>query len=88
MIFFVYACAVDGAIKAEAEVLIKDHRLKISFRTSRAYKGVACEITRIQPHMICYENSLQLAVDNNLATVAFPAISTGYTASPKIKQPA
>ena len=31
----------------------------------------------------CYENSLQLAADNNLATVAFPAISTGVYGYPK-----
>jgi len=31
----------------------------------------------------CYENSLQLAAGNNLATVAFPAISTGVYGYPK-----
>ncbi|MCL2496754.1 MAG: macro domain-containing protein, partial [Clostridiales bacterium] len=31
----------------------------------------------------CYENSLQLAADNGLATVAFPAISTGIYGYPK-----
>ena len=27
--------------------------------------------------MLCYRNSLQLARDNNISTIAFPAISTG-----------
>jgi O-acetyl-ADP-ribose deacetylase (regulator of RNase III) len=31
----------------------------------------------------CYKNSLQLAVENNLATVAFPNISTGIYGYPK-----
>jgi O-acetyl-ADP-ribose deacetylase (regulator of RNase III) len=31
----------------------------------------------------CYKNSLQLAVENNLTTVAFPAISTGIYGYPK-----
>jgi O-acetyl-ADP-ribose deacetylase (regulator of RNase III) len=31
----------------------------------------------------CYKNSLQLAVENNLITVAFPAISTGIFGYPK-----
>ena len=31
----------------------------------------------------CYKNSLQLAADNGLATVAFPAISTGIYGYPK-----
>jgi O-acetyl-ADP-ribose deacetylase (regulator of RNase III) len=30
----------------------------------------------------CYENSLRLAVDNNLKSIAFPAISTGAYAYP------
>ena len=31
----------------------------------------------------CYRNSLQLAVDNNLKTIAFPAISTGVYGYPQ-----
>jgi O-acetyl-ADP-ribose deacetylase (regulator of RNase III) len=31
----------------------------------------------------CYRNSLQLAVDNSLSTVAFPAISTGVYGYPR-----
>src|ERR1700760_1499379 len=31
----------------------------------------------------CYKNSLQLAVDNNLKTIAFPNISTGVYRFPK-----
>jgi Predicted phosphatase homologous to the C-terminal domain of histone macroH2A1 len=31
----------------------------------------------------CYRNSLQLAVDNNLKTIAFPAISTGIYGYPQ-----
>jgi len=31
----------------------------------------------------CYENSLQLAVKNNLSTIAFPNISTGIYGYPK-----
>ena len=31
----------------------------------------------------CYKNSLQLAVENSLATVAFPAIATGIYGYPK-----
>ncbi|HFA49950.1 MAG TPA: O-acetyl-ADP-ribose deacetylase [Bacteroidetes bacterium] len=31
----------------------------------------------------CYRNSLQLAVDNHLATIAFPNISTGIYGYPK-----
>ena len=31
----------------------------------------------------CYRNSLQLAVQNNLSTIAFPAISIGVYAYPK-----
>lgn len=31
----------------------------------------------------CYKNSLQLAVDNNLKTIAFPNISTGAYGYPK-----
>jgi O-acetyl-ADP-ribose deacetylase (regulator of RNase III) len=33
----------------------------------------------------CYINSLQLAVDNNLKTIAFPNISTGIYGYPKDK---
>jgi len=33
----------------------------------------------------CYRNSLQLAVDNNLKTIAFPNISTGIYGYPKEK---
>jgi O-acetyl-ADP-ribose deacetylase (regulator of RNase III) len=33
----------------------------------------------------CYRNSLQLALDNNLFTVAFPSISTGAFGYPKDK---
>jgi O-acetyl-ADP-ribose deacetylase (regulator of RNase III) len=32
---------------------------------------------------ICYRNSLQLAVQNNIKTIAFPAISTGVYGFPK-----
>lgn len=31
----------------------------------------------------CYTNSLQLAIDNNIKTLAFPAISTGVYGYPK-----
>jgi O-acetyl-ADP-ribose deacetylase (regulator of RNase III) len=33
----------------------------------------------------CYENSLQIAADKSLATVAFPAISTGVYGYPKLE---
>ena len=42
--------------------------------------GHACEEIRLAD---CYRNSLQLAVDNEVKTIAFPGISTGVYGFPK-----
>jgi O-acetyl-ADP-ribose deacetylase (regulator of RNase III) len=42
--------------------------------------GKACEEIRLAE---CYKNSLQLAVDNDVKTIAFPGISTGVYGFPK-----
>ena len=43
--------------------------------------GKACEEIRLAE---CYTNSLQLAVDNDVKTIAFPGISTGIYGFPKV----
>lgn len=42
--------------------------------------GKACEEIRLAE---CYKNSLQLAIDNDVRTIAFPGISTGVYGFPK-----
>ena len=41
--------------------------------------------TKIKELSDCYKNSLQLAVDNGIRTIAFPCISTGVFRFPKVQ---
>ena len=68
-----WAVVVQAKLKSRVDIV---YQLALSFTQSVRF-GAAGNMTKRETLANCYRNSLQLAVENEIKTLAFPAISCG-----------